>query len=263
MKKLTSFIIPKLYLYFGLRISVQYLGIKRYFNFRKELKSFKQLAGDSLNVFPVKKLWPIYADKNDTAGTLSQYFYQDLFVATRIFKNNPETHADVGSRVDGFVAHVASFRKLVIYDVRPLNLPVPNVTFRQADFMKPDSIVPESVDSLSCLHALEHFGLGRYGDPICPEGHLIGFRNMCKMVKTGGTFYLSVPLGPQRIDFHAHRVFSLDYLVKMVSPDFEIIQFSYIDDQCRLFQDVEITQELTENNCNCFFGCAIFELKKR
>jgi hypothetical protein len=26
-------------------------------------------------------------------------------------------------------------------------------------------------DSLSCLHALEHFGLGRYGDPIDPRGH--------------------------------------------------------------------------------------------
>ena len=38
----------------------------------------------------------------------------------------------------------------------------------------------EVCDSISCLHALEHFGLGRYNDPLDPNGHLKGFNNISK-----------------------------------------------------------------------------------
>ena len=32
----------------------------------------------------------------------------------------------------------------------------------------------ECCDSLSCLHTVEHIGLGRYGDPVNCDGHLVG-----------------------------------------------------------------------------------------
>mgnify|MGYP000382217343 CR=1 FL=1 len=41
------------------------------------------------------------------------------------------------------------------------------------------------VDSVSCLHALEHFGLGRYGAPICYDGYFIGFKNITNLLDTG------------------------------------------------------------------------------
>lgn len=62
-------------------------------------------------------------------------------------------------------------------------------------------------DSLSCLHALEHFGLGRYGDPIDPKGYECGLVNMAGLLRQGGVFYLSVPIGIDRVEFNAHRVF--------------------------------------------------------
>ena len=37
-----------------------------------------------------------------------------------IYNSKPKRHIDVGSRVDGFVAHVASFREIEVFDVRPL-----------------------------------------------------------------------------------------------------------------------------------------------
>jgi hypothetical protein len=118
-------------------------------------------------------------------------------------------------------------------------------------------------DSLSCLHALEHFGLGRYGDPIDYYGYLKGFNNIAKMLKQGGKFYFSVPLGEQRTEFHAHRVFSLKYLLEMIMPIYEIDNFSYINDQNEFHEQVEITEEAIANNCECHYGCAIFELRKR
>ena len=73
--------------------------------------------------------------------------------------------------------------------------------------MSLDNSLTECCDSLSCLHALEHFGLGRYGDPIDPLGHEAGLKNMFKMLSEDGTFYLAVPIGEARVEFNGLRVF--------------------------------------------------------
>ena len=62
-------------------------------------------------------------------------------------------------------------------------------------------------DSLSCLHVLEHFGLGRYGDPIDPNGYKTGFANLASLLRPGGRFYLSTPIGQERVEFNANWVF--------------------------------------------------------
>jgi hypothetical protein len=261
-KKATVSFLQKLYLFFGFKLNIGKINFKYYRCFRRDLNLLKLQASQTKDLFPITKLWPLYSDKDDSAGSVSQYFYQDLFVAQRIFENNPETHVDVGSRIDGFVAHVAAFRKILVFDIRDLKWDIPNVTFQKLDLMDPQGIDNESIDSISCLHALEHFGLGRYGDLVCYDGHLKGFSAMTKMLKKGGILYLSVPLGQQRIEFHAHRVFSLSYLVDMVEPDYEILHFSYIDDDSNLYPNVLIKDGIT-NNFGCQFGCAIFELKKK
>ena len=51
--------------------------------------------------------------------------------------------------------------------------------------MREDQPLTDYCDSVSCLHALEHFGLGRYGDPVDPDGHLKGFRNLRRIVQGG------------------------------------------------------------------------------
>ena len=60
--------------------------------------------------------------------------------------------------------------------------------------MTEENQLSEVCDSISCLHALEHFGLGRYNDPLDPNGHLKGFNNMVKMLKRGGKLYISFPI---------------------------------------------------------------------
>ena len=66
-----------------------------------------------------------------------------------------------------------------------MNERIPNIIFRQVDFMREDQPLTDYCDSVSCLHALEHFGLGRYGDPVDPDGHLKGFRNLRRIVQGG------------------------------------------------------------------------------
>lgn len=151
---------------------------------------------------------PCLHDWHEEGGaTTLEYFWQDLLVARQIFAAKPERHVDVGSRVDGFVAHVASFREIEVFDVRPITTQIPGVRFRQADLMQPLDGMTGYCDSLSCLHALEHFGLGRYGDPIDPLGHERGLANMAALLRNDGAFYLSVPIGIARVEFNGQRVF--------------------------------------------------------
>ncbi len=157
---------------------------------------------------------PCFGDRYKEGGEVkSEYFWQDLLIAQKIFKAHPKKHVDVGSRIDGFVAHIASFRDIEVFDIRPLDVSIPGVLFRQADLMSDNFLsVDPSVetgycDSLSCLHAIEHFGLGRYGDPIDPNGYLRGINNLCKLLKEDGILYLSTPIGRQRVEFNANWVF--------------------------------------------------------
>ncbi len=174
-------------------------GLPRYI---RDLLRFRSAYTGRIELLPCLHDW-----HEEGGATKSEYFWQDLLVAKRIFLTNPEKHVDVGSLVGGFVAHLASFREIEVFDVRPITAQIPGVTFRQADLMLPTPTMSNYCDSLSCLHALEHFGLGRYGDPIDPRGFERGFANMAAMLKEQGVFYLSVPIGIERVEFNAHRVF--------------------------------------------------------
>lgn len=170
---------------------------------------------------------------------------------------------DIGSRVDGFVAHVAVFRSIEVCDIRPLKSEVPNVLFVQFDAMRgaPPSLSGK-FDSVSCLHALEHFGLGRYGDEIDVEGHYKGLATLADLLTPAGKLYLSVPIGPKRIEFNAHRVFSLSELLSLVNNRFVIERLSYVDDAGDLHENVQ-PSGASQESFGCLYGCAILELKKR
>ena len=229
----------------------------------KEYFEFKQQLSRSGNGLCMGRLYPVLQDRFEQAGaTCGHYFHQDLLVAKKISENSPVKHVDVGSRVDGFVAHVACFRKIECFDLRQMQDNIPNITFKQIDLMSNDFGLREYCDSVSSLHAIEHFGLGRYGDRIDVNGHLTGLANIYKMLKRGGKFYFSVPMGEQRVEFNAHRVFCLKYLIKLVAERYKIDSFSYVDDSGELFRDVQLSSENIANNCSCNYGCGIFELTK-
>jgi len=231
--------------------------IRDYWQLRDSLKKH----GDA---FPLAKWNPCLTDRTDCNGVASgHYFHQDLLIARQIFLNQPERHVDVGSRVDGFVAHVAVFRPIEVLDIRPQESLIPNMIFKQADITSDSFELIDYCDSLSCLHAIEHFGLGRYGDPIDASGHLRGLVNIHRCLRPGGTLYLSTPIGPQRIEFNAHRVFAVRYLLDWFEPMFDFKAFSFVDDAGKLYAHCELTSEQIVSNFGCQYGCGIFELIKK
>ena len=245
--------------------------MKLNFRFLKKSKNrfyddnFKELIkqkGSDIS-FPFGKKYPILNERFESSGILSgHYFHQDLLVARKIFENNPGNHLDIGSRTDGFVAHIAVFRKIEVMDIRELDSKVKNIEFTKADLMQlPDNML-NKYDSISTLHVIEHFGLGRYGDPIDYFGHIKAINNITKMLKTGEKLYFSTPIGPQRIEFNAHRVFSIEYLLNMFKDSYTVDSFSFVDDKGDLFENVELEKNKVVSNFDCQYGCGIFEFTK-
>lgn len=228
-----------------------------------DLKELIRQKGSDTS-FPFGNKFPILNERFESSGILSgHYFHQDLLVARKIFENNPGNHLDIGSRTDGFVAHIAVFRKIEVMDIRELDSKVKNIEFTKADLMKlPDNML-NKYDSISTLHVIEHFGLGRYGDPIDYYGHIKAIDNITKMLKTGGKLYFSTPIGPQRIEFNAHRVFSMQYLLNMFKESYTVDSFSFVNDIGDLFENVGLEEKKIASNFDCQYGCGIFEFTKK
>jgi len=239
------------------------LKAKRNRTFLTNLKTFKQQRGTDLS-FQWGKTYPVLNEKQEEGGVMNGfYFHQDLYVARLIHEANPQKHLDIGSRTDGFVAHVASFRTIEIIDIRNITSKIKNIIFRQVNLMDLPEDLIDYCDSVSSLHAIEHFGLGRYGDPIDYFGHLKGINNIAKILQKGGVFYFSVPMGTQRIEFNEQRVFSLDYLIDILTENYTIQAFSYVNDKGDFFENAELTTEAIQSNFSCWYGCAIFTLIKK
>ena len=232
-----------------------YINFKSHLLYRKHKKAFIAKGGQ------IDKKYKIISDFNAQAGRLGQYFVQDLHVARMIYENQPNNHFDVGSRIDGFIAHVATFMKINIMDIRPLDSQVRNIKYIQQDLMNPKIDLLNSLESISCLHAIEHFGLGRYGDEIDPKGHIKGFENIIRMLKPNGILYISFPISShERIEFNAHRVFHQKSILNW-SPminTLDLKQFDYVDDQGKLYLNQSIDDEIAKLN----YGVGIYTFKK-
>lgn len=212
------------------RLAAALRGWRRY---ARERSAFRTLAGSG--GIPWGKELPILTEWNEASGTLGAYFFQDQLVARWIYEAAPVRHVDVGSRLDGFVGSLSVFREVEVIDIRPTPAEIPGVRFQRMDLMEDlPAAWLETTDSLSCLHTIEHFGLGRYGDPLDPDGHLKGLAQLKRMVHPEGMMYLSTPIGPERIEFNAHRIFAPETLLSWFQDGWDIEKCAVIDDECRV-----------------------------
>ena len=202
-------------------------------------------------------LYPIYGDRFYNAGVASgHYFHQDLWAAKKVYLAKPGMHVDVGSRIDGFVAHLLTFMSVTVVDVRRLESKVPGLKFMQGD-VRNLSFEDESLESISSLHAIEHIGLGRYGDDVDSDGWMHGLGELQRILKRGGILYLGLPIGRERVCFNAHRVFKPATICGAL-PGLSLVSFYYVDDN----------GDLNEGNINfeglpdLEYGCGLFEFRK-
>ena len=231
--------------------------------FHKDIQEYISLSGDD-EIFPYNKEneWPIISEYRATAGYLDEhYFLQDIWMAKKIITQKVETHFDIGSRVDGFIAHLLSAGvKVNMIDIRPLGIDVDGILFTKGDATDLRNIKDNSIPSLSSLHVVEHFGLGRYGDTVDPKGWIKGLKAMQRIVQPGGYFYLSYPVGREnKLCFNAHRVFEI-HKAPEVLDQMELVEAAYIKNYVVTEIPINIFSHFTLNED---YACGMYIFRKK
>ena len=197
---------------------------------------------------------PIFFQRNVNSKFDSHYVIQSWWATSRIRSRNPELHTDVSSNV-GFVAQLSAMVPVQFYEFNPPHLSLGTLSISNASLANLP-LDDNSVWSLSCLHVLEHIGLGRYGDPIDVNGMSNACAELSRVLRPGGRLLISVPVGRERIEFNSQRVIDpekmLDYF-----PTLEHVEFSIVDDKHVFTGDASFDYAQKQN-----YACGLYVFTK-
>jgi len=222
--------------------------------FKEEFKEFSNLNAESPTPrFTV--LWedryPCLNDNTPNTGFDAHYVYHPAWAARILAKIKPEYHIDISSTLH-FCTMVSAFIPVKFYDYRPPILALDNLA---CDFIDLNALPFEtnSVATLSCMHTVEHIGLGRYGDKLDADGDLKAIKELKRVVKSGGSMLFVVPVGKPKIMFNAHRIYSHSQITGYFSG-FTLRDFSLVTDKNEFI--VNASAELSDAQqygCGCFW----------
>lgn len=237
--------------------------IKRSINKVKSLLLFPFVLPDYLlykskdleKRFPVPFLssMPVLFENTPFTRFDTHYVYHTAWAARKVKEIGARFHTDISSSLY-FSSIVSAFVPVKFYDYRPAKLNLSGLSSETANLTKLH-FEDESLDSLSCMHTVEHVGLGRYGDPIQPEGDLVAAKELSRVVAKGGSLLFVVPVGKPQIQFNAHRIYSYKMVTEMF-PGLTLKEFSLIPDNAI---DKGIIYNATEEQSNKqVYGCGCF-----
>ncbi len=209
-------------------------NVFRYPRFLTEALRYSQMEG--AEPLRVVDLWPCLGDADpSTQSGGGQYFYQDIWALRKLAARTPRFHVDVGSRVDGFVGQATAITKGIFVDIRPVGYQLPDLIVVAGSLLALP-FANKSIPSLSCLHVLEHVGLGRYGDPLNPRGTEFAARELMRVLAPKGDLYVSVPIGTPRLQFNAHRILAPQGVAELFG-ELDLLSFAGVDDLGRFQLD--------------------------
>lgn len=171
---------------------------------------------------------PRFGDDTASTGFDRHYVYHPAWAARIVRRIAPEEHVDISSTLH-FCSMLSAFVPVRFYDYRPADLALPGLSSDRADLMKLP-FADGSVRSLSCMHTVEHIGLGRYGDPLDPNGDLKAMTELERVVAPGGSLLFVVPVGSPRIQFNAHRIYAHAQIVEAFKG-LELREFALVPDR--------------------------------
>lgn len=193
-----------------------------------------------------------------TAGTAfdRHYVYHPAWAARILREIGPEEHVDISSTLH-FCTIVSAFLPVRFYDYRPAALALAGLVSGRAD-LTALPFADDSIPSLSCMHTVEHVGLGRYGDPLDPDGDLKAVRELRRVLAPGGSLLFVVPVGRPRIQFNAHRIYAHAQVTEYFAG-LELVRFALVPDdpQAGLIEDA--TREASDAQS---YGCGCFWFRK-
>lgn len=231
-------------------------ALLRYPRFFSEYREFKAQGGRAA----LGELYPCLFDKTEASRVDPQYFYQGVWAFRAILANRPPRHVDIASEVN-FVGLLTCITQVTFVDIRPLELAIPNYKGLRGSLLELP-FADDSVESLSCLHVIEHVGLGRYGDPIDPCGPEKSCMEVGRVLMPSGLAYISVPVGRPRVAFNGLRVFAVEDVLTLFSG-LELVEMSLVDARGEFHGNVDPAKaDIREAGAGSDFGLGLFMLRK-
>jgi SAM-dependent methyltransferase len=216
-----------------------------YFRYRSldRSKRFSVALGD---------FYPQVKDKTIKTGFDRHYVYHTAWAARAVSQIKPAKHVDISSSLF-FSAIVSAFVPVDFYDYRPADLELSGFASKEADLLALP-FTSGSMSSLSCLHTIEHVGLGRYGDPLDPEGDIKAARELARVVAPGGNLLIVLPVGRPKIEFNAHRIYSYEQAIELFAG-LELKEFALVPEKVGGLVYGADSQRVAEEGygCGCFW----------
>ncbi len=211
---------------------------------------FKRISDRRFKLSPLD-FYPCIKDKTIKTAFDAHYVYHTSWAARKVREINPERHTDISSSLY-FCGLVSAFIPVDFYDYRPADLNLSGLKSAHTDLTKLD-FADNSLKSLSCMHTIEHIGLGRYGDPIDPKGDLTAINELKRVVAIGGSILFVVPVGVPRIEYNAHRIYSFE-MIQDYFKELKLQEFSLIDDYGKFTTNADpgLVKE-QKYACGCFW----------
>lgn len=205
-----------------------------------------------------KEKYPCIGDDTIRTGFDPHYIYHPAWAARILAETKPEFHVDISSSLH-FCTLVSAFIPVKFYDYRPAKLNLSGLESEHADITKLD-FENNSINSISCMHVVEHIGLGRYGDPLDANGDLKAINELKRVLAKGGNLLFVVPIGKPKIQFNAHRIYSYEQIIEYFS-DLKLEEFSLIPDNGL---DSGIIYNATKEDADKqTYGCGCFRFTKK
>jgi SAM-dependent methyltransferase len=241
-------------------------GIVNYFsNYKTYTKEFREIIKQESGTkkrfeLSWKDRTPCLLEKTDTSPFDKHYVYHTAWAARKLAQTAPKKHVDISSHIY-FNALVSAFIPIDFYDYRPAEIYISGLKSKQADLCDLP-FKTNSIQSLSCMHVVEHIGLGRYGDPIDYDGDLKAISELKRVLRRKGNLFFVTPIrGTPRIQFNGQRQYSYE-LIKDLFSDLKLVEFSLIPDVNR-GDKYEPIENASKNNSDCqVAACGCFWFKK-
>jgi SAM-dependent methyltransferase len=236
-----------------------YVKLHNWRHFIREFNKFRKLSVNTRNRFSLESrdIYPCLGDKTPSTNFDRHYVYHTGWAARILAVTKPEFHVDISSSLH-FCTVVSAFIPVEFYDYRPVDLQLSQLTTEHADLLS----LPfndSSIQSISCMHVVEHVGLGRYGDPLDPDGDLKAIGELRRVLADGGSLLFVVPIGRPKIMFNAHRIYSYEQILRYFS-EIRLEEFALIPDRSDSSGIIyDASQELADAQR---YGCGCFWFKK-
>jgi hypothetical protein len=224
--------------------------VLRFFEFIGEMTRFRKLSDDRFTVM-WKDMYPCLKDKIQTTPFDPHYTYHPAWAAKILSQTKPEYHVDFSS-ILYFGTMLSAFVPVKFYDYRPAEIELDGWEGHFADLCKLD-FPDNTFASVSCMHTVEHIGLGRYGDKLDPQGDIKAINELQRVTRQNGDILFVTPVGEQRIEFNGQRVYGYQLILQLFG-ECRLEEFSLIPDKGGIIRNADpalITRQ--KYGCGCFW----------